>query len=378
MRRLATLLLSTACCVPLLAFAAPRYTVNSLGLDITNVTHINNDGEVAGNRLYDIEGNVFSAPFWTAGNSTGNSSLDSITQYGNPTINAINNIGGATGRMATGGPEGIYAFAKPSIDGPLVRIDPTAGITDMNPASISEERSDPYIYVAGNASVPGSQTQAFRWAMYGASPGAATMQLLGTLGGTNSHANAVNVAGQVTGWAETANGERHAYLYENGAMQDLGTPGGQSVGNALNEAGTVVGDMRLDPASPATRGFVWNDGQIDYIGTLGGASSTALDINNRGWVVGSSALADGGRHGYLYIDGELIDLNTLLAPGSGWTVYDALSINDQGDIVVYGTTGENFGYAVLTVPEPRAWALLAVGLPLLLARRRPTDVRLQM
>lgn len=367
MKRLATILLSTACCVPLPSSAAPRYSVTPLFPDIFYVTQINNDGEVAGTYSVTVGSNVSSAPFWTTGKTIGNSSLDSITSYGRAFITSINNTGGAVGLLDSNSGE-VYAFAKPSIDGPLVRIEPGAGMTDLNPRSISYERSNPTVYVAGNATMPGSDTQAFRWSMTGAGQGMGTMQLLGTFGGANSHASDVNLAGQVTGWAETANGEPHAFFYDNGAMQDLGTlRGRESVGNALNDAGTVVGDMRISIANYSTRGFVWDDGQITYIDSLGGVSSTALDVNKHGWVVGSSQLASGESHGYLYRNGELIDLNTLLAPGSGWTIYDALSINDQGDILVYGDSAQYTGYAVLSVPEPATWILLAVGLPLLVA-----------
>ncbi len=44
---------------------------------------------------------------------------------------------------------------------------------------------------------------------------------LGSLGGTNGVANALNNANQVVGWSQISSGARHAFLYSNGAMQDL-------------------------------------------------------------------------------------------------------------------------------------------------------------
>ncbi len=46
---------------------------------------------------------------------------------------------------------------------------------------------------------------------------------LGTLGGTNgSYGEGINASGQVTGYSYTAgNTAYHAFLYSNGAMQDL-------------------------------------------------------------------------------------------------------------------------------------------------------------
>ena len=52
---------------------------------------------------------------------------------------------------------------------------------------------------------------------------------LGTLGGDESDAWAVNERGQVTGAAATASGERHAFLWDPvTGMTDLGTLGGNS------------------------------------------------------------------------------------------------------------------------------------------------------
>ena len=52
-------------------------------------------------------------------------------------------------------------------------------------------------------------------------PDGADMTNLGTLGGYFSEALSINDAGEAVGWAETANGDSHAFLYSHGGITDL-------------------------------------------------------------------------------------------------------------------------------------------------------------
>ena len=70
-----------------------------------------------------------------------------------------------------------------------------------------------------------------------------TVTDLGTLpGGNSSGAKAINLGGEVTGWAYSNSTTANVFLYSNGAMQDLGSLGGDySIARAINDRGQIVG-----------------------------------------------------------------------------------------------------------------------------------------
>ena len=124
---------------------------------------------------------------------------------------------------------------------------------------------------------------------------------LGTLPGDSfSIARAINKTGQVAGDSTDEYGHTHAFLKSKGAMIDLGTLGGDnSSAKALNDRGQVVGRSGTvanlpDNLPPDTydHAFLWQDGAMTDLGALGGTYSVAEAINIRGWVVGASTNAD--------------------------------------------------------------------------------------
>jgi probable HAF family extracellular repeat protein len=120
-------------------------------------------------------------------------------------------------------------------------------------------------------------------------------------------------------------------------IRDLGTLGGNSsFARDINEAGQIVGEAAL--ANGQTHAFIltpWVSSRLVDLGTLGGPSSQALGISNRGQVVGSSEVsATGGEtRAFLWDQGRM----TALPPLNGASFSQASDVNDAG--VVVGASG---------------------------------------
>ncbi len=204
---------------------------------------------------------------------------------------------------------------------------------------------------------------------------------LGTLGGTWSSAYALNSADQIAGTSTTSAGAFHAFYDSSGGMVDLGTLGGtNSYGLAINSSGSVAGNASL--STGYSHAFEWNGSGMADLGTLGGNQSYAYGINASGNVVGYSwTTGNVATHAFVYMNGAMLDLNSLLSPfDSGWTLTAAYAINGAGDILATGVLDDQ-NYAVeltpagtlrshflsesipLNTPEPAA--LCAVGLAFL-------------
>ena len=209
---------------------------------------------------------------------------------------------------------------------------------------------------------------------------------LGALSGTDSSGNAsssataINANGQVVGTSAVYDSQhvphgRHAFLYSNGQMTDLGTLGGtdstgsaSSFATAINAGGQVVGYSDVYDAQHNYHGahaFLYSGGQMTDLGGLGtdgsgSSTSSACAINASGQVIGTSGVYDAqhnfqGQHAFLYSGGQMTDLNAAVQA----TLITAPALTDNGQIAglaLFNSLTEN---AYLITPAgPRGYSLV--------------------
>jgi len=118
----------------------------------------------------------------------------------------------------------------------------------------------------------------------------------------------------------------HAFTWQDGVMTDIGSPGPHGADALdINDRGQVVGEFVT--ASAHSGAFLWQDGVMTDLGTLGGDYARAEAINERGQVVGQSWTASGETHGFLWEDGTMTDLGDIGTQGR------LISINEDGQIM---------------------------------------------
>jgi probable HAF family extracellular repeat protein len=183
---------------------------------------------------------------------------------------------------------------------------------------------------------------------------------LGTLGGNESQADSINGRGQIIGFAANSvpdslpsplgapgfGTQQRAFMWHEGMMHDLGTLGGpDSIALLLNEGGQVSGWSYVDSNNNATTGiptidsFIWSNGTMVDLGNFGGTITYIQWLSQHGEIVGQSNLAgDQIFHPYLWSKGVLTDLGTL-----GGDFGNALWVNEKGVVVGWANNQNNQG-----------------------------------
>lgn len=170
------------------------------------------------------------------------------------------------------------------------------------------------VVVGGSQFQPGNtQSRAFIWQR-------GVMTALPMLPGSQfSGPVAINERGEIAGFSIVA-GTAHAVVWTAGRIVDLGP--GRTVG--LNQRGQVL----VNAAPP----FVWDRGRTIALP----ASTTAVAaINDRGQVAGTYVPAGGtARHGFLWDDGRITDLGTL----------GPVALNANGQVLAFSLTSSGLAF----------------------------------
>jgi probable HAF family extracellular repeat protein len=198
---------------------------------------------------------------------------------------------------------------------------------------------------------------------------------LGSLGGTVSFGSSINDRRWVAGVSSLAGNEvQRAALWRSGSVTDLGTFGGPDTNSSVlwpvkNELGLISGIAEQDEINPlneiwscgrffptATRricsAFVWENGQLRELDTLGGYNGFATGTNNRRQTVGwaENTVRDPSCtdtqvlqfHAVMWGPGK--DQIKDLRPLPGDSASSATAINDRGEVVgISGSCDRAFG-----------------------------------
>jgi len=152
----------------------------------------------------------------------------------------------------------------------------------------------------------------------------------GFVQGINDQGQAVGSSGSCTNIAT------HAVLWENDAafqLADLGPTGDDAY--AINDHGQIVGYV-TSPDRTTIFPVVWQNGAHGGVTSIpilpGDGAAFATGINNRGQVVGSTFNSQGWSHGFIWQDGVVADLNSLIPGDSNLFIIAASNINERGQI----------------------------------------------
>jgi probable HAF family extracellular repeat protein len=335
------------------AIAASLYTLTDLGAltggESSYATGINNNGQVVGQAASSAG---FRAFLWSA---TGG-----MINLGTP---VGSNFSYATGINDSGQVVGYATVGSTPI---AFQWDSKTGMTAL-PIVANTSRSYAYAInekgqIVGYADIGTDASTATRW------QGQQSPAELGNRG-LSSIATGVNNQGQVVGQIATVDGFRAVLWNAAGSMNNLGTlnGGNYSYATGINDKGQVVGYSTVgqSTANSSTfngllgntiNAFIWNSSTgMTSLGSLSAQdNSYATGINERGQVVGYSYGLDNGNYRYrafMWNNGAMTDLNSLIDPALGWTLKVANAVNDNGLIVGYGQNAAGQSRAFLLTPQ---------------------------
>lgn len=174
--------------------------------------------------------------------------------------------------------------------------------------------------------------------------GTGTVPPTGAMGGNVA---SVNEAGEAVGTVIVDGFPRAAHWTANGDLTLLpgisGDP--RSGASGISESGSIVGTEMLQGT---TVHVVWSSPAAAprALERFQGRAGVVRDVNDAGWVVGadqSSAYNNPTRALIWDQHGTPVDLNTLIDTNAGWTLRQAVAINEAGQILGHGSSAHASG-----------------------------------
>ena len=153
----------------------------------------------------------------------------------------------------------------------------------------------------------------------------------------------MNLKRQVVGVSFLPNDITSSWLWDDGKVRSIETLGGwTNEAMAINDHGQVAGFSTLNQ-NRTIHAFLLTDGNAKDLGTLGGNESKAYDLNQAGQVVGYAANRNGEKRAFLWSNEKLQELPPLPTGTASW----AWSINDTGWSVGWSKTSSDHQVAVV-------------------------------
>lgn len=320
-----------------------KYVMKDLGtlpgFISSRATAINTRGQIVG--WADTTNNITHAFLWE------NGVMKDLGTFGGSEslASGINNSGEIVGAMILNDERHIFVWQ----DGKMIDL----GVLD-NFANLGDAQNynpgvgiNDHSRVTSRLTVEGGNQRSFIWDQ-------GQTAYFGLLGdGSLCHAQAINNGGQIVGQAIDTNGHSYPFVWQDGKVTKLGSLGGtRSDATAMNDHGLVIGwSTPVNAGLDGAHAFVWRNGTMKDLGTLGGKSSRAYAMNNADQVIGYAVTSQGSSEAFLWENGQMSNLNELAISNSGWHLICGDAINDRGQIVALGRKGQEQHAFLLSPPD---------------------------
>jgi probable HAF family extracellular repeat protein len=195
-----------------------------------------------------------------------------------------------------------------------------------------------------------------------------------TLGGASDLPGSITETGQIVGVADTDGPDSHGYYFDGASVQDLGTlTGNWSEAYTINAAGQITGIAGTDPTQHCAiltmghfycgfdepglhmHAFLYSNGAMQDLGPVQGFDeSLGIWLDARGQVFGASETTqEDSSVATMWVHGRAIDMNNLLdGPPADLAVLDFIWLgNSRGQLVATGLTTDGQEHSYLLTPE---------------------------